>query len=67
MSKEAKFIHTLLAGMSDANIEFSDLCKLLSHVGFEERIKGSTIYFSEMMSQKLLISNPQVKEQSLIK
>jgi predicted RNA binding protein YcfA (HicA-like mRNA interferase family) len=41
MSKIEKLIFQILRGTSDANIEFRDLCQLLIHLGFEERIKGS--------------------------
>lgn len=31
----------ILRGLSDANVEFEDLCQLLKYLGFEMRIKGS--------------------------
>jgi len=41
-----KILEKVLRGTSDANIEFSDLCKLLFSLGFQERIRGSHhIYF----------------------
>jgi hypothetical protein len=36
----------VLRGSSDANIRFSDLCALLSRLGFAERINGSHHIFS---------------------
>lgn len=52
MSKEAKLIQGVMSGKSDGNIEFSDLCKLLSRVGFEERIKGSHhIFFRDDVAE----------------
>jgi predicted RNA binding protein YcfA (HicA-like mRNA interferase family) len=41
MSKYDKLIEKILAGRSDKNIAFNDLCSLLSGLGFSERIKGS--------------------------
>jgi predicted RNA binding protein YcfA (HicA-like mRNA interferase family) len=40
MSKFEKLIAQILAGTSDANIAYKDLCQLLIHLGFEERTKG---------------------------
>ncbi len=36
-----KFLQKLLSGLSDKNIRFNELRKLLLDVGFNERIKGS--------------------------
>ena len=48
MSKIHKLILTILLGRSDKNIDFADLQKVLDHVGFLYRIKGSHhIYFKE--------------------
>jgi predicted RNA binding protein YcfA (HicA-like mRNA interferase family) len=41
MSQIEKLILQILSGISDANIAFKDLCRLLIHFGFEERTKGS--------------------------
>ena len=41
MGKYDKLIFQILRGLSDANIEFDDLCHLLKHLGFEVRIRGS--------------------------
>jgi len=41
MGKYDKLLLRILQGASDANIRFDDLCKLLQHLGFEERIRGS--------------------------
>ena len=41
MGKYDKLILRILHGTSDANIVFDDLCQLLHHLGFEERIRGS--------------------------
>lgn len=41
MGKIDKVIDKILRGTSDRNISFIDLCQVLHHLGFEERIKGS--------------------------
>ncbi|MEK6663502.1 MAG: type II toxin-antitoxin system HicA family toxin [Pseudomonadota bacterium] len=41
MGKYDKLISQILRGLSDANIEFDDLCHLLKHLGFEVRTRGS--------------------------
>jgi len=41
MGTDVKLLRRILEGRSDANIEFSDLCALLLHLGFVERTKGS--------------------------
>jgi len=41
MSKIKTTLNKVLGGRSDANILFSDLCNLLTHLGFDIRIRGS--------------------------
>ena len=41
MGKYEKLIFQILRGMSDANISFDELCGLLTHLGFEMRMRGS--------------------------
>ncbi len=41
MAKIEKLIHNILSGQSDANIKFNDVVRLLNHLGFEMRTKGS--------------------------
>jgi hypothetical protein len=41
MSKHDKLLLQILQGRSDANIPFDDLRRLLLHLGFEERVRGS--------------------------
>lgn len=40
MGKYEKLRRKILAGASDKNIEFSDLCQLLCRLGFVERVRG---------------------------
>ena len=48
MSKHGKLLLQILQGQSDANINFEDLCRLLLHLGFEERIRGSHHIFRKL-------------------
>ena len=45
MAKYEKLLLQILRGVSDANVSFDDLCQLLRHLGFEERIRGSHYIF----------------------
>jgi len=48
ISQLAKQLLIILSGVSDNNIRFSDLCRILDTFGFECRIKGSHhIYYKE--------------------
>ena len=41
-------------GQADANTDFDDLCALLRHLGFEERIKGSHHIFRHEAAFELM-------------
>ena len=70
MSKRKKFIFKLLIGQSDNNIEFDELCNLLVHFGFIQRIEGSHhIFYKDEINEILNIQpkngkakNYQVKQ-----
>lgn len=40
MGKYARILNKVVRGVSDANIAFPDLCRLLGRFGFVERIRG---------------------------
>ncbi len=40
MSRATKTLARVLRGTGDANVRFGDLCGLLRHLGFSERIRG---------------------------
>lgn len=40
MGKYDKLLQKIVAGNSDSNIRFDELCQLLKRLGFEERIRG---------------------------
>ena len=47
MGKHDKLLLQILRGQSDATISFEALRQLLSHLGFEERIRGSHHIFRQ--------------------
>ena len=49
----------VLRGSSDANIRFSELCGLLSRLGFTERIKGSHHIFTREDIAEILNLQPR--------
>lgn len=49
-----KTLLRLLSGTADANLRFSDLCDLLKHLGFEERIRGSHHVYRKAGVEELL-------------
>lgn len=60
MGKNEKLLAIILSGRSDQNISFSEFRKILSLLGFKERIKGSHhIYYEDSIEE---IINIQEKE-----
>lgn len=41
MARHRELLDRILRGASDANIDFADLCGLLTGLDFEERVRGS--------------------------
>lgn len=65
MASLEKILEKILRGTSDANIAFTDLCSILTQLGFSERIRGSHhIFFKEGVVE---IINPMAQKQNLIK
>ena len=54
MSKQEKFIVTLLSGGSDHNLNFDDLTKLLLSLDFQCRVKGSHHIFFKQGVEEIL-------------
>ena len=46
MGKYTKLRQKILAGGADNNVEFSELCHLLTRLGFYERVKGGHHIFT---------------------
>ena len=59
MSKIPKTLETVLRGNADANIRFPDLCALLSHLGFAERIRGDHHIFTLEGVEEILNLQPR--------
>ena len=59
MSRPAKTLERVLRGTSDANIAFDDLCGLLRHLGFAERVKGSHHIFTRDGIAEILNLQPK--------
>jgi hypothetical protein len=54
MAQRDKILDKILRGTSDANIPFSDLCNLLRHLSFGERIRASHhIFFKDGITEIL--------------
>jgi predicted RNA binding protein YcfA (HicA-like mRNA interferase family) len=52
LSKIDKIILKIIKGSSDTNIKFDDLCKVLNHFGFQNRLKGSHhIYYRQDVNE----------------
>jgi len=46
MGSLRKSLDAVLSGRSDANLRFSELCRVMENLGFSKRVKGSHhIYF----------------------
>lgn len=59
MGKYAKFRLKILAGTSDKNIDFSELCKLLCRLGFDERIRGDHHIFTKNDVSEIINLQPK--------
>ena len=59
MAKVTKTLDRVLRGTSDANIRFADLCTLLNHLGFEERIRGDHHIFTRDGVKEILNLQPR--------
>jgi hypothetical protein len=59
VSRPAKTLERVLRGTSDANIAFDDLCGLLRHLGFAERVKGSHHIFTRDGVAEILNLQPK--------
>ena len=59
VSKILKTLATVLRGNADANIRFAELCALLHHLGFAERIRGDHHIFSREGVEEILNLQPR--------
>jgi hypothetical protein len=62
MGKFDNLIDKILRGRSDANLAFRDLCQLLRHLEFDERIRGSHHTFrNQGVEEKINIQRDGIK------
>jgi predicted RNA binding protein YcfA (HicA-like mRNA interferase family) len=54
-----KTLERLLLGVSDSNIDFEDLRKVMIAIGFSERVKGSHHIFSKINIEEIINIQPQ--------
>lgn len=54
MGKHAKLLLQILRGGADANVDFVELCGLLKHLEFEERVRGSHHVFQREGVEELI-------------
>lgn len=59
MGKINKTLEKILIGVSDANIDFNDLCKLLDSLNFAERKKGSHHIFTRQDVDEIINIQPK--------
>lgn len=58
MSKISKIEFQILSGKSDANIDFTDLRRILNKYGFDERIKSSHHIFTKVGIEEIINIQP---------
>ncbi len=59
MSESDKLLEQILRGLSDANIRFDSLCRLLIDLGFEERVRGSHHIFTMTGIEEIIYLQPR--------
>jgi hypothetical protein len=59
MSRPRKTLDKVLRGTSDANTAFADLCGLLTHLGFSERVRGDHHIFTREDVAEILNLQPK--------
>jgi predicted RNA binding protein YcfA (HicA-like mRNA interferase family) len=59
MTRHDKLLERILCGTSDANIPFAELCQLLYHLGFDERIRGSHHIFTQEGIREIMNIQPR--------
>ena len=62
MTKVGKTLNRVLRGTADANLSFEDLCALLRHLGFAERVRGSHRIFTRDGIPEILNLQPRGSE-----
>jgi len=59
MLRRDRLLERILRGVSDNNISFLQLCRLLHRLGFQERIRGSHHIFAKDGVEEILNLQPR--------
>ena len=59
MGRVERTLDRVLRGTADANVAFADLCALLRHLGFDERVRGSHHIFTRSDVLEILNLQPR--------
>lgn len=59
MIQQDKLLDRILRGTADANISFTEMCRLLHRLGFDERIRGSHHIFTKDGVEEILNLQPK--------
>lgn len=59
MSKHDKVLQHILLRRSDANVKFSELCHLMTQLGFRERVNGDHHIFTMTGVEEILNLQPK--------
>ena len=58
VAKHEKPLLQILRGASDSNVSFEEICRLLRHLGFDERIRGSHHIFTKSGVEEIINLQP---------
>jgi len=59
MTQKDKLLYKVLCGTADTSISFSDLCRLLKYLDFEERVRGDHHIFTREGIAEILNLQPK--------
>ena len=59
MPRRDNILDRILRGTSDSNIRFAEMCRLLTRLGFDERIRGSHHIFTREGVEEILNLQPK--------
>jgi HicA toxin of bacterial toxin-antitoxin, len=59
VARSIKTLEAILRGTADANIRFTDLCRLLANLGFTERIRGDHHIFTREGVSEIINIQPR--------
>ena len=59
MARYEKILLQILRGASDSNVSFDELCSLLTHLGFDQRMRGSHHIFTKQDIEEIINLQPK--------